>query len=160
MRRIANTACGLACAGLLMGSLLGPGVARGEDAADRDALRAPESVQVGEAILSLETEIWAAGQAGNGGRMPATVVLRMRTGGEAVPVGLKLDALWYVNGSAVSPAVELGAILDAPDGELIRESAEVIDSDGDGVVDVVIGVRDAAGRLHLIKAPAQPLREL
>lgn len=130
-------------------------------AAARAALNAGDRVQVSGATLMLETEIWT----GNGGSAvvapgprPATVILRLVGTEEWVPAGVRMDGLWYINGDAVSAAVPLGEALAASDGEVIGQAAEVIDADGDELVDVVVGVRDHGGKRHLIKAQAQPLR--
>lgn len=127
----------------------------------RAALDAADRVQVAGTTLMLETEIWT----GDGGAAvvapgprPATVILRVVGAEDGVPAGLSMDGLWYVNGNAVSAPVPLGEALSAPDGEVIGQAHEVIDADGDELVDVVVGVRDHVGTRHLIKAPAQPLR--
>ena len=147
---------GLLLAGVCLWAM--PGAAQ-EVVSARAALDAGDRVQVAGATLMLETEIWAGeGAQARPGPEPATVILRVVGTEAGVPTGVRLDGLWYVNGGAVSVAVPLGEALSAPEGEVIHEAAEVIDADGDDVVDVLVRVRDHGGNRHLIKASAQPLR--
>jgi len=153
-----------AAAAWLVGACLCAGTAWAQDTIpNRAALEAGDRLDMAGAVVRLETEIWAAGGGGGAlgalpGPAPATVVLRLTEDGGAMPAGLRVDGLWYVNGGAVSRGVVLGEPMAAPEGELIHQAGEVIDADGDGWVDVVVGVRDPGGTRHLLKASAQPVR--
>jgi hypothetical protein len=155
-----------ACAGVLLGACLSAGPAWAEEPfPDRALLAAADRLDVAGAVVRLEAEIWSADRGGatgapQSGAAAATVVLRLTGDGGVAPAGLQVDGLWYVNGAAVSRAVALDETAAAADGEVIRQAAEVIDADGDGLVDVVVAVRDAAGARHLLKASAQPVRVL
>jgi len=157
-----GAAAGLA--GVLVGAFLWVGPAWAQDnIADGAAMSAADRLHMEGAIVWLETEIWSSEPGGGTlgartGPAPATVVLRLTGDGAAMPTGLQVDGLWYVNAGAVSRGVALGEPMAAPEGEVIRQAGEVIDADGDGWVDVVVGVRDPAGTRHLLKAPAQPVR--
>jgi len=129
---------------------------------DRAALGAAERVEVAGVALVADAEIWSeaaleAAEA-NGRPIPATVVLRVSAEGEAVPEGLRIDGVWYVNGSAVHGTGARIEPISAPEGEVMGQTLEVVDSDGDGWVDVVVGVVDTGGKRYLIRAPNQPLR--
>lgn len=152
---------GVVAAGLLATPLLwaAPGWC-GDADAERAALAAQERVVVSGVALMLDTEIWAEAEADATGRQPAVVVLRLTAPGSAVPADLRMDGLWYVNGRAVREEALIAEPLSAPEGEVMGQAGGVVDADRDGRVDVVIGLKDAAGRLHLIKAPGQPLRGL
>lgn len=151
-------------AGALLGVCLWAGPAVAEEAVpDRAVLAAADSLDVAGTVVRLEAEIWTAAPAGTAvtprpGPVAATVVLRLTGDGAAVPEGVEVVGLWYVNGAAVSPGVALGDSMRAPEGEVMRQAGEVIDADGDGQVDVVVAVRDPAGARHLLKARAQPVR--
>jgi hypothetical protein len=137
--------------------------ARAEDAGtDRAARGAVERVEVAGVALVAEAEIWSEAAldaaAATGHPIPATVVLRVSAEGEPVPEGLRIDGVWYINGAAVSKAGAPIEQMSAPEGEVIGQTLEVVDSDGDGWVDVVVGVVDAGGKHYLIRAPNQQLR--
>jgi len=149
-------------AGLVAVSLLwaAPGWC-GDTDTEKAALAAKERVVVAGVALALDTEIWAEGPAlAATGAVPATVMLRITAPGTAVPVDLRMDGLWYVNGRVVSEGALQAEPVSAPEGEVMGQASGIVDPDGDGLVDVVIGVRDAGGRIYLLKAPAQPLRGL
>jgi hypothetical protein len=149
-------------AGLVLGAglILGPGLARAAD----PVVGAPERVDVAGVALALETEIWSEAEVeaalASGQAIPATVVLRVTAEGDAVPEGLRIDGVWYVNNGAASEVKMPVESLESPDGEVIGQALQVVDSDGDGWVDVVVGVVDAAGKRYLIRAPSQELRTL
>lgn len=143
--------------------LLWESPAQAEDArSDRAAQNAAERVEVAGVALVADAEIWseaAYAEAAETGRpIPATVVLRVTAEGEPVPEGLRIDGVWYVNGTAVSKAGAPIEEMSAPEGEVIGQTLEVVDSDGDGWVDVVVGVVDAGGKHYLIRAPTQEVR--
>jgi len=167
MHSIANSARGRLAAGayvgVFLGLCLGVGPAAAEEGVpDRTVLGAADRLDVAGTVVRLEAEIWRAALAGQAAAQPgpaaATVVLRLTGDDGGVPAGVEVVGLWYVNRGVVSPAVALGDTMTAPDGEVMRGAGEVIDADGDGMVDVVVAVRDAAGARHLLKAPAQQVR--
>lgn len=156
-----NRLRGVALAGVLASPLLGASPGWSGEADNRNALAASDRVVVSGVALALDTEIWAEAEAGAGtGPVPAVVMLRLTAPGTAVPADLRMEGLWYVNGRAVAEGALLREPVDAPDGEVMGQASGIVDADGDGLVDVVIGVRDAGGRIHLLKARAQPLRAL
>lgn len=160
---VSGSALGGVLAGVLACACLGAGPVWAQTVPERAALEAADRLHMEGAVVRLETEIWSAAGGGGApgawsGPAPATVVLRLTGDDVAVPAGLQVDGLWYVNDGAVSRAVALGEHLDAPEGEVIRQAGEVIDADGDGWVDVVVGVRDLSGTRHLLKASAQQVR--
>ena len=156
MRSTAFTS--LALAGVLLGCSSDPAGPRPRPAPELRAT--PVRVTVDGTALLLESYLWRDFQPSSppDGK-PLIAVLRIKSAdGSEVPQGVRADAVWVVFGDDVwaAPIAE-----ERPRGAP-AEGFEVVARDGPkwgpGVtVDVVVRLRDAAGRTVLLRAPDQPI---
>ena len=119
---------------------------------------APTTVVVGGTALSLDADLWRDFQPispPNG--KPLVAVVRLHSvDGTAIPASVRVAGLWIVNGGDVwtaSPREQQLRTLGASMFEVVARDGPKWGPAID--VDVVVGVRDGAGALSLLRAPAQ-----
>jgi hypothetical protein len=118
----------------------------------------PATAVIGGLTLALEPYLWRDFQPSsppNG--KPLVAVVRLHSlDGTAIPASVRVTGLWIVNGGDVWAASPREQQLRTPGASMF----EVVGRDGPkwgpGIeVDVVVGVRDGAGAVSLLRAPAQ-----
>ena len=118
----------------------------------------PATAVIGGLTLSLEPYLWRDFQPSsppNG--KPLVAVVRLHSvDGTAIPASVRVAGLWIVNGGEVwtaSPREQQLRTLGASMFEVVARDGPKWGPAID--VDVVVGVRDGAGALSLLRAPAQ-----
>ena len=122
---------------------------------------APTTVVVGGTALSLDADLWRDFQPispPNG--KPLVGIVRIRSvDGASVPSSTRVVGLWVVNGDNVWTSVPREEQQRTPGAKEFDVVARDGPKWGPGVdVDVIVGVRDGAGAVALLRAPAQRIK--
>ncbi len=125
------------------------------------ALRsAPPSAEVGLQTIILTASLWRDFEppVPPGGR-PLTVVIVVSTSDRAMWPAVELEAAWVVNGQDVwRPVLEYDPLVDPYPNTILKVGRDGPRWAPGTSVDVVVRVRDTAGRAYLIQAANQSVR--
>jgi hypothetical protein len=118
----------------------------------------PTTTAIGGLTLSLEPYLWRDFQPSSppNGKPLVAVVRLHAVDGTAIPTSVRVAGLWIVNGGDVWTASPREQQLRIPGASTFEVVARDGPKWGPGIdVDVVVGVRDGAGAMSLLRAPAQ-----
>ena len=138
----------------------------GKSPTAKELRAAPEAITIGDRKLVLQADLWRDFMpiSPPDGK-PLIAVLKLKTTDAArFPEGVAVESVWIVNGEEVWSAAAKEVrkpnddVSEGPGPSTMEICVRNGPKWGPGIkVDVVIGVKDAQGQLHLLKAPGQDI---